>query len=410
MRLTNLIATTSMIAGAAFAAPAAAPGEGHQHHKDRRDIVTNTVMKEVTVAVTGAQGPTTLSQPSSGSSVAPITPSDSYSRVAPLPTSMVVDSSSESSAASSSSDSSAPSSSAAPSTTSESVSSSQAPSSASSSSSAPSASSTGGGSGTSGNAGSSGFKGITYTPYNSDGSCKSTSQVKSDLEQLEGYPVLRLYGTDCNQVANVLQAKSDSQKVFLGIYYVDNISDGVQTISDAVKQYGSWDDVVTVSVGNELVNGGQAVPSQVGKYIDEGRSQLQSAGYNGDVVSVDTFIAVINNPELCKYSDYMAVNAHAFFDKATPAEKAGSWLLQQIQRVYEACNGQKNVIVVESGWPSQGEIYGEAVPSKSNQKAAIEDIANVCGDDTYVFTAFNDLWKPDGAYGVEKWFGVMSSD
>lgn len=401
-----------MIAGAAFAAPAAAPGEGHQHHKDRRALVTNTIMEKVTVAITGAQGPTTLTQPVSGSSVAPITPSDSYSRAAPLPTGVEANAGSGSSAAPSSSGSSAPSSSAAPSSASgsSSSSSSQAPSSASSSSSAPSASSTGGGSGTSGNAGSSGFKGITYTPYNSDGSCKSSSQVKSDLEQLSGYPVLRLYGTDCDQVANVFQGKSDSQKVFLGIYYVDQISQSVQTISDAVEKYGSWDDVVTISVGNELVNGGQAVPSQVGKYIDEGRSQLKSAGYNGDVVSVDTFIAVINNPELCKYSDYMAVNAHAFFDKATPAEKAGSWLLQQIQRVYEACNGEKKVIVVESGWPSQGQTYGSAVPSKSNQKAAIEDIAKVCGDDTYAFTAFNDMWKPDGEYGVEKWFGIESSD
>ncbi|CAR27804.1 hypothetical protein ZYGR_0N02900 [Zygosaccharomyces rouxii] len=400
MRLTNLIATTSMV-GAALAAPAAAPGDGHQHHKDRRALVTNTIMEKVTVAITGAQGPTTLAAPVSGSSVSPITPSDSYSHQAPLPTSSQSSSGSGSSSAS-------PSSSAAPSSTS--GSSSQAPSSASSSSSSASPSSTGGGSGTSGSAGSSGFKGITYTPYNSDGSCKSSSQVKSDLEQLSGYPVLRLYGTDCDQVANVLQAKSDSQKVFAGIYYVDSISDGVQTIADAVEKYGSWDDIVTVSIGNELVNGGQAVPSQVGQYIDEGKSALKNAGYNGDVVSVDTFIAVINNPDLCKYSDYMAVNAHAFFDKATAAENAGSWLLQQIQRVYEACSGEKKVIIVESGWPSQGQTYGSAVPSKSNQKAAVEDIAKVCGDDTYAFTAFNDMWKADGAYGVEKWFGILSSD
>lgn len=409
MRLTNLIATTSMIAGAA------APAEGHQHHKDRRAIVTNTVMQKVTVGVTETQGaqqtgdssPATQAAPSS-TQVAPTT----SSQAAPTSSSQAAPSSAEAAPSSSSSEA-APttSSTAAPSSSSASPSSSEAPSSASSSSSAPSASSTGSsGSSGSGSAGSAGFRGITYTPYKSDGSCKSTSEVKSDLEQLDGYPIIRLYGTDCDQVANVFQGKSESQKVFLGIYYVDQISDSVQTLSQAVEKYGSWNDVVTVSVGNELVNDGQAVPSKVGEYVQEARSALKSAGYNGDVVSVDTFIAVINNPDLCQHSDYMAVNAHAFFDQFTPAEKAGTWLLQQIQRVSEACNNEKKVVVVESGWPSKGQTYGQGVPSLSNQKAALEGISKSCGDDTYAFTAFNDMWKPDGAYGVEKWFGVLGGN
>lgn len=236
------------------------------------------------------------------------------------------------------------------------------------------------------------------------------SQVQSDLAQLDGYANLRLYGVDCNQVANVLQAKSDSQKVFVGVYYVDQISSGVQTIAEAVESYGSWDDIVTVSIGNELVNDGEATTSQVSQYVDEGRSALKAAGYTGDVVSVDTFIAVINNPDLCQYSDYMAVNAHAYFDKNTVAEDSGTWLLQQIERVYEACGGDKQVVVVESGWPSKGETYGVAVPSEANQKAAINSILDSCGDDTYVFTAFNDLWKQDGSYGVEKYFGILGDD
>lgn len=253
-------------------------------------------------------------------------------------------------------------------------------------------------------------KGITYSPYNADGTCKSTEQVASDLANLKDYPNIRLYGVDCSQVENVMQAKQSNQKLFLGIYFMDQIEQGVQTIKNAVDQYGSWDDVITVSVGNELVNGGQANPAQVGQYVATGRAALTAAGYSGPVVSVDTFIAVINNPDLCQYSDYMAVNAHAYFDQNTAAEDSGSWLLQQIQRVWTACGGEKDVVITESGWPSKGQTYGIAVPSKENQVKAVGSITSTCGSDTYLYNAYNDYWKADGNLGVEKYWGILSDE
>ncbi|QLL30221.1 hypothetical protein HG536_0A00380 [Torulaspora globosa] len=380
MRLTNIIVGATLLE-AAIAAPAV-----HQH---KRDVVTTTVQAKVTVVV-GSDG-SAINQPPAADApagaVTTISTAPAVEATSSAPAQAAVASSEVSSSSTSASRSE----------------------SASSVSSSNSASSSGSSSDSSVSIGAAGVKGITYSPYTSSGSCKSASEVKADLASLTDYPVLRLYGVDCDQVANVLQAKSPSQKLFLGIFNVGQIQDGVQTIASAVEKYGSWNDIVTVSVGNELVNGGQATPSQVGQYISTAKSALSAAGYTGSVVSVDTFIAVINNPELCKYSDYMAVNAHAYFDKNTVASDAGTWLLQQIQRVYTACGGEKTVVVTESGWPSQGQTYGVAVPSKQNQKAAVESIIKSCGSDTYLFTAFNDLWKADGPYGVEKYFGVLSN-
>ncbi|QLQ77788.1 hypothetical protein HG537_0A00350 [Torulaspora globosa] len=366
MRLSNLIVGATLLE-AAIAAPAV-----HQH---KREAVTTTVQAKVTVVV-GSDG-SALNQPPAADS-----PAGAVTTISSAPAVQATSSAAAQTAAASS----------------------EVPSVTSSSQSASSSDSSSGVT-----IGAAGVKGITYSPYTSSGSCKSASEVKADLASLTGYPVLRLYGVDCDQVANVLQAKSPSQKLFLGIFNVGQIQEGVQTIASAVEKYGSWNDIVTVSVGNELVNGGQATPSQVGQYISTAKSALTAAGYTGSVVSVDTFIAVINNPELCKYSDYMAVNAHAYFDKNTIASDAGTWLLQQIERVYTACGGEKTVVVTESGWPSQGQTYGLAVPSKENQKAAVESIIKSCGSDTYLFTAFNDYWKADGPYGVEKYFGVLSN-
>lgn len=256
-----------------------------------------------------------------------------------------------------------------------------------------------------------GSKGIVYSPYKVGG-CKTADEVKSDLAQLSGYEVIRIYGVDCDQVPNVLAALAPNQKVFFGIFDVANIESGLKTIADGVSQHGGWDVVHTISIGNELVNNGQATVDQIAGYISTAKSVLSGLGYTGPVVSVDTFIAVINNPGLCALSDYIAVNAHAFFDGQTKAEDSGKWVLGQIQRVWSACNAQgvqKSVFITESGWPSQGETNGVAVPSKENQEACVSSIKSIAGDSTILFTAFNDYWKADGPYNAEKYWGVYSS-
>jgi exo-beta-1,3-glucanase (GH17 family) len=50
-------------------------------------------------------------------------------------------------------------------------------------------------------------------------------------------------------------------RLFLGIFSLDNAAGQAGQIIDAVR--GNWALVDTISVGNELVNGGQASPQQV---------------------------------------------------------------------------------------------------------------------------------------------------
>lgn len=251
-----------------------------------------------------------------------------------------------------------------------------------------------------------GAKAITYTPYSDDGGCKSSDQISKEVKSLSGYEMIRIYGVDCNQAEAVLSNLGDGQKLFAGIHDVYNIESGVKTLSSAVEKNGGWDKVDTVSIGNELVNSGQADSGQISKYVDQGRSALKSAGYDGKVVSVDTFIAVINNPSLCDSSDYMAVNAHAFFDGNVEAKDSGDWVLKQIQRVYSACGGKKDVLITETGWPSKGDSNNKAVPSSENQKAAIDSIKKSCGKSSTLFTAFNDMWKQPGPFKAEQFWGI----
>lgn len=284
-----------------------------------------------------------------------------------------------------------------------------ASSSAAASSSAPASSSSSSGSSDSGSSSGSSDpsgSGITYSPYSDNGGCKSADEVKSDVSKLSEYSVIRIYGVDCDQVKKVTDALGDNQKVMLGLFEVGNVENDLKTMKDGVN--GNWDKVHSVSIGNELVNGGQAKPSEVKDMVSKGKSTLKSFGYNGPVVAVDTFIATIDNPELCDVGDYIAINAHAYFDGNVDASGAGKWLKEQISRVKDTCGGDKKIYVTESGWPSKGDTNGKAVPSPENLKTAIKSIKNEVGDQVCLFSAFNDMWKSPGYLNVEQSWGILS--
>lgn len=185
--------------------------------------------------------------------------------------------------------------------------------------------------------------GIVYSPYNADGTCKDQSSFLSDAAQLQGFSFLRLYGIDCNQVTNgIAAAKQYGFKLFLGVH---NIASSDDEIKQMITMVGSdWGLVHTVAVGNEVVNSGQMGASDVAARVNSARDLLRPAGYNGPVVTVDTFVAIMANPVLCQASDYAAANCHPFFDGKVAASASGDFLKTQSQNVQNACGGKKVLI------------------------------------------------------------------
>jgi exo-beta-1,3-glucanase (GH17 family) len=227
--------------------------------------------------------------------------------------------------------------------------------------------------------------------------------VATDLQQITGYQVIRLYGTDCNQVANVIAATKGTVKLFLGIFDINSIPSEIHTLTSALN--GNWALVNTINVGNELVNAGGATPAQVTAAIGTARTLLKTAGYAGPVVTVDTMVAMKANPELCAASDFCAINCHAFFDGNTLPSAAGAFVRGWAAQVAAAAGGGKTVVVTESGWPTRGVKNKLAEPSRENHEAAIASLKAEFGGgrDLILYGMYNDCWKKDGpmTHGAE---------
>lgn len=197
-------------------------------------------------------------------------------------------------------------------------------------------------------------------------------------------------------------------KIMAGVYDITDVASEITLIVSAAN--GDWSAIDTVSVGNEVINSGTGTVAEVVSAVNQAKSLLSAAGYTGNVVTVDTFNAIIANPELCRVSDFAAANCHAFFDSSITADQAGSYVKEQAQQVQNACNG-KLTIITESGWPSNGQTNGAAVPSEANQQAAISSLRSSFSDNLVLFSAFNDYWKENfpGSFDAEQYWGIYGN-
>lgn len=247
--------------------------------------------------------------------------------------------------------------------------------------------------------------GVSYAAYRADHSCKTKEDIDDDFDQMKGlYSVVRTYGVDCHQVEYIYEAaKRIGVKVFYGIWDLEAVEEEAKEIAAGVN--GDWEIVDSISVGNELVNNGEASADQVVAAVKQARTVLRKEGFEGPVVAVDTFIATEEHPQLCEMSDYCAINAHAFFDGTISADQAGPWLVKTVKSMKSKLSTNKRVIITETGWPTEGTANGVAVPGLKNQKMALESISKSFADnpgDIILFSAFNDLWKGDR----DKYWGI----
>ncbi|KPI35755.1 Cell surface mannoprotein MP65 [Cyphellophora attinorum] len=247
--------------------------------------------------------------------------------------------------------------------------------------------------------------GICYDMINGASQCKSDSTLDSEFAFLsgQGYKLVRTYDIGCNMGSFVSKAAAHGMKAFIGINNIDNVAGDLGKLITMVN--GNWGPVDTINIGNEKVNHGIA-PSVVAAAVAQGRGILRAAGYTGSVVTVDVFNSWTS--ELAAASDYVAANAHGFFDSSNTAEKNGQWLQNTYDGLQKIAGG-KQVVITESGWPHAGSNVGSAVAGKTQQTTAIAGIksafANKQGS-LFVFQAYDATYKAPGALGIEASFGI----
>lgn len=252
--------------------------------------------------------------------------------------------------------------------------------------------------------------GITYTPYTTTGDCKAASDVTSDIASIAaaGFQVVRVYSSDCSALANVGSAcKASGIKMILGVYISSTGISGAADQVTAIASWAQWDLVELIVVGNEAISNGYASASSLAAFISSTATTFNAAGYTGPYTTAEPLSSwQAASADLCPVVDIIGCNLHAYFNSATTASEAGTFVQSEMEIAAALCSG-KQVLNLESGWPSAGNTNGAAVAGKAEQALAIASLKSVVGGHTVVFSMTNDLWKDAGSCECEQSWGCF---
>ncbi|KAL4803027.1 glycoside hydrolase superfamily [Aspergillus unguis] len=255
--------------------------------------------------------------------------------------------------------------------------------------------------------------GMTFTPYNSDGSCMAKDDVLQQvgLIKQKGFTHVRVYGTDCNTLEYVGDScKTHGLQMILGVYIDGNGIDAARPQIKEITKWGQWDLVSLIAVGNEAVNSGICSASDLASFISEAASAFSAAGYTGEVTTAEPIDVWLNNgAALCPAVDILGANLHPFFNAEFSASEAGTLVSNQINDLSKVCSG-KDVINLETGWPNGGDANGKAIPNPEQQKIAIKSLVEKVGKKSVFFSYADDAWKSksgDNSFNVETHWGCL---
>jgi exo-beta-1,3-glucanase (GH17 family) len=153
------------------------------------------------------------------------------------------------------------------------------------------------------------------------------------------------------------------------------------------------------AVGNEVMYRKDLTQDDLLNYIHRVKDALPDTpvGY------VDAYYEFVIKPAITDACDIILANCYPYWEGCS-ADYALVYMKQMYQQAKRAARGKK-VIITETGWPSLGKKFEDAIPSKDNAIkyfinaqlwAKDEDI------EMFYFSSFDESWKtgPEGDVGA----------
>ncbi len=127
---------------------------------------------------------------------------------------------------------------------------------------------------------------------------------------------------------------------------------------------------------------------------------------------VDAYYEFTDHPEITNACDVILANCYPFWE-CCHADYSLMYMKEMFYQAVLAGGGDKQVIITETGWPSEGEDYKGAMPSKEN---ALKYFINTQlwskqeNVDIFYFTSFDESWKVGTEGDVGAFWGIWDKD
>lgn len=257
---------------------------------------------------------------------------------------------------------------------------------------------------------------VSYAPYSKDESPFdknykiSKKLVQKDLKLLSKYTnCIRIYSTVGLEIIPQI-ARENNLKMLMGAWVSSDKISTKKELDTLIKLAKENKDIVkAVIIGNEVLLRRDVSAEQLYKYIKETKDALP----NTKVTYADVWEFWLKNPQIEEVTDFVTIHILPYWeDNPMNIDEAIDHLVKVRLEVEETL-GNKNILIGETGWPSEGRMREDVLPSKINQALFVREFVKVAQKynwDYNIIEAFDQPWKRLSEGAVGGYWGLFDKD
>ena len=248
--------------------------------------------------------------------------------------------------------------------------------------------------------------GVAFGPWEDDqdptqGAVTDEKRIDERLRRIARYTLgVRTYGSTQGLELVPALAQARGLEVAAGVWLgPDPVAN--QAEIDALVAAASGGLVDLAIVGTDVLGRGDLSEVELLARLVEVRDAL--AGTGVPVTTAEAWDVLLAHPAVIAASDVVAANVHPFREGIAIDSAMGAFN-DHYQDLLVAAAG-KEIMIAETGWPSDGDAIGEAVPSAENAAlylASVHTWSRAEGVRVISLGAFDESWRAasEGSHGA----------
>lgn len=257
----------------------------------------------------------------------------------------------------------------------------------------------------------SGMQGICFSLYEDGqkpGDIITEEQVRRRMKIIAPYTkwVRSFSCTEGNEFIPVI-AREYGIKTLVGAWLGDDPEINEKEIAGLIK-LSNEGYVDIAAVGNEVMYRKDLTEAELLVFIDQVR---QSIPKNIPIGYVDAYYEFSARPNITEVCDVILTNCYPYWEGCS-MEYSLDHMKSMYHHALQAGKGKK-VIITETGWPSQGESFQGAYPSKENALKYFLNTQLWSKDeniDIFYFSSFDESWKVGAEGEVGAYWGIWDKN
>jgi glucan 1,3-beta-glucosidase len=237
----------------------------------------------------------------------------------------------------------------------------------------------------------------------------AAEQIAEDLEQLAKITdCVRTYSIEngLDQVPGI--AAKAGLKVIQGIWLGGNRLKNLAQIAVAVRLTKEFPGTITsVVVGNEVLLRGEMTTADLAATIRSVKAQVDVP-----VTYADVWEYWLRNREVYDAVDFVTIHILPYWEDFPIRAKHASAHVDAIRRRMAVAFPGKEILIGETGWPSQGRMREGALPSRTNQARVVSEILDLAKRENFrvnLIEAYDQPWKRQLEGTVGGYWGLFDS-